>query len=83
MHISNRIVRPKKYTYKTWWSNPVESTQDEWETSYGNISHGMYVVNFYNNLRALLASEGYNIKNEKQFKSEIATFIYNLSDDHI
>ena len=83
LHFSNWIVRPKKFTYGEWWESPIKGASDEGMDEAGGVTHGMYVVDFYRSLRHLLISHGYDITNEKEFKSEIATLIYNLSDDHL
>ena len=79
---SNRIVRPKKHSYDYWWNAPVESTSNQWETEQYRITHGDYVKDFYYKLKNAIQSKGYDIIDEKEFKSEIATLIYKLSDDH-
>jgi hypothetical protein len=82
--ISNRIVRPKKYSYDVWWNAPVESVSDKnWSSKYGPVTHGQYVRDFYYSLQSILNNTGYTITNEKEFKNEIATLIYRLSDDHL
>ena len=83
LHFSNMIVRPKKFTYDEWWQAPVKGVNGDWATRQFPVTHGMYVTDFYYSLHKLLVSQGYDITNEKEFKSEIATLIYNLSDDHI
>ena len=86
IRFTNRIVKPKKMSYDEWWQSPVQCISDAgiWETSEGTpVTHGMYVVRYYNNLKNLLTAQGYDISDEKGFKNEIATMIYTLSDDHI
>jgi len=80
---SNRIVRPKKYSYDRWWNSPVEPASNQWQTARRRITHGDYVKDFYYKLKDIIQSEGYDIIDEKEFKSEIATLIYKLSDDHL
>ncbi len=80
---SNRIIKPKKYSYDSWWNSPVQSIGNNWNSSSGPVTHGMYVKDFYYRLHSILTSNGYTITNEKEFKNEIATLIYNLSDDHL
>ena len=84
LHFSNRIVPQKRHSYEYWWDSPVESHDDDlWSLSDGEpITHGMYVKRFYYDLRDLLIYYGYSIENEKQFKSELATFIYHLSTEY-
>lgn len=84
IRITNRIVKPKKKSYKEWWDSPVECVRENgiWETNRGKpVTHGMYVKDYYNRLKTLLANQGYDITDEKGFKCEIAGLIYTLSDD--
>ena len=83
LNFSNQITRPKKFTYDEWWKSPVKGIRGEWMDGDVVVTHGMYVRDFYRSLRHLIISRGYDITNEKEFKSEIATLIYNLSDDHL
>ncbi len=85
IRIVNRIPRPKKMSYKEWWNSQVlGGSCGIWEFRDGSfVTHGEYVRDFYSRLKCLLESEGYDIREEKQFKSEIAKLIYTLSDDHI
>mgnify|MGYP005645889995 CR=1 FL=1 len=76
--IRNRIEKEKHLSYGDWWRSRVSGSGDDW-----NITHGDYVVEFYKSLQSLLHSQGRHIINEKQFKREIATLIYNLSDESL
>ena len=40
-----------------------------------------YVVDFYYKLKDIINKSGYVIDNEKQFKDEISTLIYHLSNE--
>ena len=83
LSFSNRIVKPKRYSYESWWNSPVQSTGSNWNSRSGTITHGTYVKDFYYRLRSILIDSGYTITDEKEFKNEIATLLYNLSDDHL
>lgn len=78
MIISNRIVKEKNLPYGEWWRSKVSGSDLDWKTT-----HGDYIVGFYASLKSLLHSQGRDIINEKQFKREIATLIYNLSDESL
>ena len=45
------------------------------------VTHGEYVVDFYYKLKDIINKSGYVIDNEKQFKDEISTLIYHLSNE--
>ena len=83
--IVNRIPRRKKKSYEEWHKSPVlGGSCGIWEFRDGSVvTHGEYVRDFYSQLKYILESEGYDIFEEKRFKSEIATLIYTLSDDHL
>tara|TARA_Y100000389_G_C17357804_1_gene462056 strand:- start:13 stop:273 length:261 start_codon:yes stop_codon:yes gene_type:complete len=86
MLASNIIERPIKKNYRKWWSSPIE-TISGYRVDNKNknriITNGMYVKDFYNRLTNILKKKGYEIDNENKLKNEVATFIYNLSDDDI
>lgn len=84
LKFNNFIVKEKRLSYDTWWNINVKSHEPEkWIHCEGGdqITHGEYVKFFYYKLKDLIISKGYSIKNEKQFKNEIATFIYQLSSE--
>jgi len=83
LHFVNRIVPKKQNTYEWWWSSPVKSLSNDWKSGSKHITHGQYVVSFYRRLKDLIERKGYEITDEKQFKSAVATFIYNLSDEYL
>ena len=78
------IEKPVKKTYRQWWYSPIQTIGGYRVNNADKIiTHGMYVKDFYNRLTFLLKKNNYEIKDEKILKNEVATFIYNLSDDHI
>jgi hypothetical protein len=46
-----------------------------------SITHGEYVNFFVNRLKIFIQKNDYQLIDEKQFKNEISTFIYTLSDN--
>ena len=81
---SNIIERPVKKTYREWWYSPIETIGGyRVDNKNRTITNGMYVKDFYNRLTNILKEKGYEIDNENKLKNEVATFIYNLSDDDI
>jgi len=80
---TNRIVRRKKYSYEWWFDAPIQSIVNQEENQEDLMTHGEYVKKFYYKMKNLLNEMGYDIDEEKEFKNEIATLIYKLSDDHL
>ena len=81
---SSIVERPIKKTYKEWWNSPIETIGGYRINSNDEvITNGSYVKEFYSRLYNLIKTNGYEIKDEKTLKNEVATFIYNLSDDDI
>jgi len=77
----SKIVKEKKLTYSEWWESPIE-TINGYKTEEGKyITHGMYVKYFYKMIQRIVFSKGYEFDDEKQLKREIATLIYNLSEE--
>ena len=75
----NRLVEDNKIqSYATWFHSPIKDIiGDE-----GNMTHGQYIMNFYKTIKAIMQTHHYKIKDDKQFKKEIATFIYQLSSEN-
>ena len=78
---SNMIQSERKQTYQHWFNSPVEDSVGFWKTKQGYVTHGDFVVGFYNDLSSIIKANKYAIKNEKAFKKEIARFVYSLSDE--
>jgi hypothetical protein len=84
LNFPNLLVPKKTMSYQRWWDSSVKSDNpDFWHS--GNetnpVTHGEYVVDFYYKLKELINKSGYVIDNEKQFKDEISTLIYHLSNE--
>ena len=81
--LNSIVEKPRIKTYKEWWNSPIE-TIGGYRFKNGKIeTNGNYVREFYERLKNIIDSRGYRIENENILKSEVATFIYNLSDDFI
>ena len=81
--MSSTIEKKQIYTYNRWWNTPID-TPAGYRVEKGNnkiITNGAYIRDFYNKLKKIIESNGYEIDDEKQLKSEVATLIYNLSED--
>lgn len=79
--ITHMVVTPKVKGYKRWFNDPVEACGGYWKERGEYVTHGDFVRTFYANLKGVINSHGQTILNEKEFKKEIATFIYSLSTE--
>ena len=79
--IYNYITSPRKISFQRWLEEPVCDYEKEW-CRYGDVfTHKQYISEYCNDLLDKLSKNNYTISNEKQFKNEIATFIYRLSKE--
>jgi|TARA_B100002019_G_scaffold276071_1_gene274552 hypothetical protein len=46
-------------------------------------THKHFIIDFYNDLITVLHNNKFNIENEKEFKRDIAIFIYRLSKERL
>ena len=77
----NLTVRPRRLTFEDWLSSPVEDINGFIEEKNGFVTHGDYVIYFNNCLMGFLQETELEINNIKQFKNEVATFIYKSSEE--
>lgn len=91
--IPNFITSPRKMSYQRWLASPVmdaENDDDDAE-DFRNVcfvngdyyTHKHFILDFCKDLIDLLHDNGFNIENEKEFKREIAIFIYRLSKERL
>ena len=77
----NMIPKERTQSYKQWFVSPIyHINYDNAELS--QATHGDYIRYFYNHITRIINTNQMNIKNEKEFRKEIATFIYRLSDEN-
>ena len=82
LNFPNLLVPKKTMSYQRWWESTIKSDNpDFWKSNKDTVTHGEYVVDFYYKLKDLINKSGYVIEDEKQFKDEIATLIYHLSNE--
>ena len=84
LNFPNLLVPKKTMSYQRWWESSVKSDNpDFWHSrnETNPVTHGEYVVDFYYKLKDIINKSGYVIDNEKQFKDEISTLIYHLSNE--
>ena len=79
--ISNYITSPRKITFQQWLEEPVCNYTEQC-TKFGKIyTHKNYISDYCKELLTIIYKNNYTITDEKQFKNEIATFIYRLSKE--
>ena len=77
----NMLAGKRYVTYNQWLRSPVVDTLPIPPTGMRKMSHGEYIQSFYDRLTAIIRQNGMNIKNEKAFKKEIASFVYRASGE--
>ena len=78
----NMLAEKRHLTYNEWLRSPVVDTLPAPPAGMRKMSHGEYIQSFYDRLTAIIYQNGMNIKNEKAFKKEIASFVYRASGEH-
>lgn len=83
LNFPNLLVPKKTMSYRRWWESSIKSDNPNfWKSNKETaVTHGEYVIDFYYKLKELINESGYVIEDEKQFKDEIATLIYHLSNE--
>ena len=90
--IPNYITSPRKMSYESWLKSPVmeaADTMDEVDfkkvcfTDGDYYTHKHFIIDFCRDLIGVIHKNGFNIQNEKEFKREVAIFIYRLSREKL
>jgi len=88
--ISNYVTSPRTMSFQSWLSSPVMEIDGQNDIDYARTfnkgdmyTHNDFILNFNDDLLRVIHSAGYNIEHEKQFKNEIAIFIYRLSREKL
>ena len=88
--ISNYVTSPRTMSFQSWLSSPVMEIDGQNDIDYARTfdngdryTHNDFILNFIDGLLHIIHSAGYNIEQEKQFKNEIAIFIYRLSREKL
>ena len=90
--IPNFITSPRKMSYQRWLASPVmdaendDDTEDYREVCFVNgdyYTHKHFILDFCKDLIDILHDNGFNIENEKEFKRDVAIFIYRLSRERL
>jgi len=88
--ISNYVTSPRTMSFQSWLSSPVMEIDSQNDIDYARTfdngyryTHNDFILNFIDGLLHIIHSAGYNIEQEKQFKNEIAIFIYRLSREKL
>uniref|UniRef100_A0A6C0C5D4 Uncharacterized protein n=1 Tax=viral metagenome TaxID=1070528 RepID=A0A6C0C5D4_9ZZZZ len=89
--IPNYVTSPRSMSFDEWLRTPVMDSGEPGDTTYRKCvcengewyTHQDFISNFLDDLVHIIHSSGYNIENKKQFKNEIATFVYRLSREKL
>jgi len=93
--IPNYITSPRKMSYESWLKSPVmEAAAPEGErdgvdfkkacfTDGDYYTHKHFIIDFCRDLVGIIHQNGFNIQDEKEFKREVAIFIYRLSREQL
>jgi len=89
--IPNYITSPRKISYKRWLESPVMEIDNNSDDGVRKIcftdgeyyTHKHFIIDFYKDLITVLHNNKFNIENEKEFKRDIAIFIYRLSKERL
>jgi len=69
--ISNYITDARTMSFKDWLDIPIID----------DYTHNDYIIHFIDGLMEVIYSSGYKIEDEKQFRNEIAVYVYRLSKE--
>jgi len=89
--ISNYVTSPRTMSFERWLGSPVMEIEDRNDIDYSlrtfdngdRYTHNDFILNFIDGLLYVIHSTGYNIEDEKQFKNDVAIFIYRLSREKL
>ena len=80
--IVNFMTSPRTMCYKNWLKTPVRDMNEDWTFDNGNdYTHLHFIRDFYNDLLKVIQDSGYDIDDEKEFKRDVALFVYRLSSE--
>mgnify|MGYP006119110367 CR=1 FL=1 len=68
----------KNRSYQEWLDSEIVQLDD-----LNGMTHKEYVIYYINNLLERVENSGYKINNIKEFKDEIASHIYSLSEKNL
>jgi hypothetical protein len=79
--ITNYVTSPRNMSFESWLNSPVTYNDCTYNSilSGKEYTHQIFIQEFIRDLEQVIDKEGYGIIDGKQFKNEIATFIYRLS----
>ena len=78
----NMLAEKRHLTYNEWLRSSVVDTLPATAPGMRKMTHGEYIQSFYDRLTGIIRQNGMNIKNEKVFKKEIASFVYKASGEY-
>lgn len=82
--ISNYATSPRTMSFKSWLASPVTDIDGPRKFDNGDTyTHNDFVLNYIDGLTSIICSTGYSIEDEKQFRNEIAVYVYRLSKEKL
>jgi len=82
--IANYVTSPRTMSFKSWLASPVMDADGPRMFDNGDVyTHNDFVLNFIDGLIGVIYSTGRSIEDEKQFRNEIAVYVYRLSKEKL
>jgi len=75
------LQQPMKRTYPTYANNYKYLESNFVYYKYNLVKKKTFVNNFIDQINSIITKNSYTINNDKQFRNEIASFIYKYSDN--
>jgi len=77
----NLTVRKREITFYDWLDSPVEDLGCTIKDNNKTLTHSDYIKYFHSRINDILDTNDLQIHKKKEFKNELATFIYKTSDE--
>lgn len=78
---SNITVRDRQISFYEWIDSPIKNINGVIEENKNQASHSDYIKYFNSRIEDFLKINILKINNKKEFKNELATFVYRTSDE--
>ena len=80
MDYVNTIVRKRKYSFNDWQERNMKDLGGEINHNNSSVKNIEYLKYFYNEIKRLIVTNGYSIRNEKEFRNKIGSLLYKISE---
>jgi len=77
----NISVRDRQISFYEWIDSPIKDINGEVEENKNQAVHSDYIKYFNSRIEDFLKTNMLQINNKKEFKNELATFVYRTSDE--